>query len=289
MTAASLVEVVGSGFVGRSLAQGLDRYDVHAVVRSARSALAEKISFDASIVPRGLVLAAGRATPAMATEDVDPALVRFEELLVTVRDHVVRLGIERVLLVSSAGPVYGESARDAATENTPPSPSTPYGRLKLAEEELTRSLLPSDCAVTALRCTNLYGPQQSAGRQQGLIPIVIRRAMAGEPVTVFGTGDQRRDYFFVEDLADVVVAVLDAPFIDTLNVSVGHRFTVMDIIAAVEAALAVTVSIDHAPAPASLTADQPAIDHRRLQTLLGSGWKPTTLTRGIGATVAAMS
>lgn len=284
---AGTIEIVGSGFVGRSLARGLERRCFDTVLRPVREGFVEQMSLGTAARPLGIVFAAGRASPGMAVDDIGPALERFEELLLPVRDRVARLGVERVLLVSSAGPVYGGSAHEP-TESTPPSPSTPYGRLKLAEEELARSLMPRTCAVTALRCTNLYGPEQSAQREQGLIPIVIRRALTGRPVTVFGTGAQRRDYFFVEDLADVVEAVLGAAPVDVLNVSVGHRLTVMDIISAVETALGVVVDVEHTPADESLTSDQPTIDHERLRDLLGSRWEPTSLADGIEATVTAM-
>src|SRR5450631_1921186 len=115
-----------------------------------------------------------------------------------------------VLLASSAGGVYGASFACPISESTPPTPGSPYGRAKLAQEELLLSWARSQPAISSLiaRISNLYGPGQRLAKPQGLISHMSRCLIYGAPVHVYVSLDTIRDYLFAEDAGRRVVAGL---------------------------------------------------------------------------------
>jgi len=114
-------------------------------------------------------------------------------------------GVEGVVLASSAA-VYGE-ADEAVDEEAPARPLSPYAASKLAMEQAgwlyaTAFALP----VVSLRFFNVYGPRQSPDSPYAAaIPTFIRAFLEGHPPTIFGDGEQRRDFVFVEDVVRAMV------------------------------------------------------------------------------------
>lgn len=287
------IEIAGSGFVGRSLVGRLRELGIAVRLRSMRTDTIVTADGDPGRAPTAVVFAGGAATPGMGDDELPTAIARSEALLRRVSARMADHGVERLLLMSSAGPVYGASTAPV-DETRPPDPTTAYGRLKVAEEVLARDLVPQGVVVTALRCTNLYGPAQEAGRQQGLIPVVLDLARRGEVVRIFGDGDQRRDYVHVDDVADVVARLLSIDPVDpehptgTVNVALGRQSSVVEVIDEIERVIGSSVDRVVVPAPPQLTGHQPPVDNRVLRRLMGPGWEPTTLAEGIRATASAM-
>lgn len=111
-------------------------------------------------------------------------------------------GVERVVFASSGGVVYGESDALPHPEAAPKQPVSPYGVSKLASEyylAIYRQLHGID--VVSLRYANVYGPRQSPHGEAGVVAIFGSRLMRGQELTVFGDGEQTRDYVFVGDVA----------------------------------------------------------------------------------------
>ena len=119
-------------------------------------------------------------------------------------------GIRRVLFASSAA-VYGNNGEgQAIAEDTPKAPLTPYAVDKLASEhylDFYRRQHGLEPAV--FRFFNIFGPRQDpSSPYSGVISIFTQRAQQGLPISVFGDGEQTRDFFYVGDLVQLLVQAL---------------------------------------------------------------------------------
>ena len=111
-------------------------------------------------------------------------------------------GVRRVVFASSGGTVYGESAVLPLAEEAPKLPASPYGTAKLASEYyLAMYGRLYGLEGVALRYSNVYGPRQDPHGEAGVVAIFTQRLLAGEPLTIFGDGDQTRDLVYVKDVA----------------------------------------------------------------------------------------
>ena len=109
----------------------------------------------------------------------------------------------------STDEVYGDlGAQDPAfSEQTPYDPSSPYSASKAASDHLVRAWARSyDMNVVISNCSNNYGPFQFPEK---LIPLVILKALKGEPIPVYGTGENIRDWLYVDDHAAALLCVLE--------------------------------------------------------------------------------
>lgn len=156
-----------------------------------------------------------------------------EEPVVTHRSNFVgtlsvceamrELHVQRVVFASSAA-VYGNNGEGRAIdEDTPKAPLTPYAADKLASEHYLDFYRRQHGLVPAIfRFFNIYGPRQDpSSPYSGVISIFTERALQGQPITVFGDGEQTRDFVYVGDLVEVLVQALDAPEVLPGAVNVG--------------------------------------------------------------------
>jgi UDP-glucose 4-epimerase len=104
---------------------------------------------------------------------------------------------------ASSGSVYGNPERIPISEDHPLNPISPYGVSKLASEFYC-SMYHREFGldVVALRYFNVYGPRQAVSEEMGVIPIFVKRAMAKEPLRIFGDGKQTRDFLNVGDVVN---------------------------------------------------------------------------------------
>src|ERR687896_245319 len=117
-------------------------------------------------------------------------------------------GVRRFVNTSTGGAIYGEGRIIPAPEDHPVAPESPYGQSKFAAEgycELFRRL--HGLSTVSLRYGNVYGPRQDPLGEAGVVAIFCGRVLAGERPTIFGDGEQTRDYLYV---GDVVAANLAA-------------------------------------------------------------------------------
>jgi UDP-glucose 4-epimerase len=122
-----------------------------------------------------------------------------------------RHGTKRIVFVSSGGVVYGEPDVRPTPETAPKLPASPYGVTKLAAEYyLHYYLAVHGLAYVALRYSNVYGPRQDPHGEAGVVAIFCNRLLAGEPLTIFGDGEQTRDYVYVSDVAAANLVAADA-------------------------------------------------------------------------------
>ncbi|HEX2166243.1 MAG TPA: NAD-dependent epimerase/dehydratase family protein, partial [Longimicrobiales bacterium] len=138
-----------------------------------------------------------------------------------VAECALRYGCGRFMFVSSGGVVYGEPDVRPTPETTPKLPLSPYGVSKLSGEYyLNYYANERGLDYAAVRYSNVYGPRQDPHGEAGVVAIFCTRIGADTPLTVFGDGEQTRDYVFVGDVvaANVLLAEADLGAPESLDV-----------------------------------------------------------------------
>lgn len=209
--------------------------------------------------------------------------------LLNVLECARRHETERFIFVSSGGVVYGEPEQRPTPETAPKLPQSPYGVTKLsAEYYLAYYHQVHGLEYAALRYANVYGPRQDPHGEAGVVAIFSTRLLDGEALTVYGDGEQTRDYVFVGDVVAANMAVTDHTFgrlngIDdrAFNVGTGKETSVNELARTLMEGVGREVEVRFAPARAGELRHS-CLDASRLRAL---GWAPqTTLSEGLAAT-----
>ena len=143
----------------------------------------------------------------------------------------VAQGVRRVVFASTGGAVYGEQREFPAPEDHPQYPISPYGVSKLAGERYLHFYRAQyGLSYAALRYANVYGPRQDPHGEAGVVAIFCGNLAAGRGSTINGSGEQTRDYVYVEDVARANVLALegDAPS-GAYNVGTGIETSVNEL------------------------------------------------------------
>ena len=156
--------------------------------------------------------------------------------------------VTKIVYSSSAG-IFGELKTLPIREDHPVEPDTPYGCTKLAGEKLCLSYakLYSMSAV-CLRYFNVYGPMQRYDAYGNVIPIFVHQLLRGDSLTVFGDGEQTRDFVNVADVAQANLQAARARKVTgAFNIGSGTRVTVNELVRLIEGASGIRPSIRYAP------------------------------------------
>ena len=219
----------------------------------------------------------------------------FLNVIEAARTH----GCGRFVFVSSGGVVYGEPEVRPTPETAPKLPLSPYGVTKLvAEQYLHYYRVTHGMQTVALRYSNVYGPRQDPHGEAGVVAIFSNRLRDGEPVTIFGDGEQTRDYVYVGDVAAANYLVATVPLeaiertlpnpkgaealdVYAFNVGTSMETSVNELARLLMQASGRTVEVRHAPArPGEVQHSCIATD--KLQSL---GWQcAVTIEEGLGRT-----
>ena len=187
---------------------------------------------------------------------------------------------------SSGGTIYGEAdpALLPFDEDTPQQPLSPYGVAKLAGGlylDVYRVL--HGLTGTTLALANVYGPRQDPHGEAGVVAIFAGRLLSGQPCTVFGTGEQTRDFVYVADVADALLAAVERADGQLLNIGTGVETSVNDLYRMMAAmGGGPDDPVRGSARPGEL--DRSALDPTRAASELG--WRPvTSLDDGLQATL----
>ena len=145
-------------------------------------------------------------------------------------EAAVRHRVERFIFASTGGAIVGEAV-PPVHEEMPPRPLSPYGAAKLAGEGYCSAFWGScGLATVPLRFSNIYGP--FSYHKGSVIAKFFRQVLAGQEVTVFGDGEQTRDFLFVEDLCQAINAAVTAevPFGQPIQLGTGEETTVNSLV-----------------------------------------------------------
>ena len=192
----------------------------------------------------------------------------------------------QIVFSSTGGAIYGE-CDGPASEQAPRRPLSPYGIAKLAGEEyLAGWNRLYGTGHVALRFANVYGPRQSASLEGGVVAIFLERLAAGEPTTIYGDGNQTRDFIYVGDVAAAVLAATGHRGGGVYNIGTGVETSVNELHAACRLAADSDESPAYGPARAGDVV-RSVIDPSLAASALG--WQAgTSLADGLATTWAAM-
>ena len=189
--------------------------------------------------------------------------------------------VKQFVFASSAA-VYGDSEEPLLTERTACRPASPYGMTKKVGEYVCRQWnsmygLNSVC----LRFSNVYGPRQAGHNEQSVIPVFIDRILKGEPLPVYGDGEQTRDFIYVEDISKAIYLAAVNRLSGVYNVSASVPHSVNDVIATLKGQ-GLSLQSVHLP-ERSGDIKHSLLDNGKLKRALG--WEPQyTLQEGLRKT-----
>jgi UDP-glucose 4-epimerase len=165
-------------------------------------------------------------------------------ILLAARDS----GVRRVISASSSS-IYGRNETLPKDETLTPLPISPYAVAKLASEGYCRSFAEVYGLETmSLRYFNVFGPRQDpASEYAAVIPRFVRAGLGGQPVTVFGDGEQSRDFTFVENVVEANVLAMKASRANgtAYNIATGNRVTLNGLIASIQENLGIDLRVEY--------------------------------------------
>lgn len=159
-----------------------------------------------------------------------------------------KAGVRKVVMSSSAG-IFGELKTLPIREDHPAEPDSPYGASKLcAEKEGLAYAKLYGMEVVCLRYFNVYGPSQRFDAYGNVIPIFVFQMLRGEPVTIFGDGEQTRDFVNVRDVVQANIKAAMAPGVSgAFNIGSGTRISINALVERLKAATGLDTPVRYGP------------------------------------------
>jgi UDP-glucose 4-epimerase len=241
----------GAGFIGSNLVDALtERGDEVAVIDDFSSGKERNLEGSPATVHRADIRDAAQVQEIFAAErpdvvfhlaaqiDVrvsvaDPAydartnVEATVSLLEAARQH----GARRFVFASTGGAIYGETDVVPTPETHAPAPMAPYGTSKLcAEQYLGLFHRLHGLSTVAMRFGNVYGPRQDPHGEAGVIAIFCGRLQTGGRPTIFGNGEQTRDYIYVGDVVSGLVAAGDSDVTGAINLGTEEETSVLRLV-----------------------------------------------------------
>jgi UDP-glucose 4-epimerase len=157
-------------------------------------------------------------------------------------------GVKKIVTSSSAG-IFGELKTLPIREDHPVEPDSPYGCTKLCQEkECLAYAKLYDIEAICLRYFNVYGINQRFDAYGNVIPIFAFKMLRGEPITIFGDGEQTRDFVNVRDVVQANLKAAKAKGVSgAFNISSGTRITVNELVRLLEEASGIRPEVTHGP------------------------------------------
>lgn len=146
-----------------------------------------------------------------------------------------KAGVRKIVASSSAG-IFGELKTIPIKEDHPVNPDTPYGSSKLFMEKICLAYAKLyEIEAVCLRYFNVYGPNQRFDAYGNVIPIFVFKMLRGERLTIFGDGEQTRDFINVKDIVQAnIKAAMTRGVSGAFNTGSGRKVTINDLIAMIQ-------------------------------------------------------
>ncbi|TCO80514.1 UDP-glucose 4-epimerase [Plasticicumulans lactativorans] len=222
------------------------------------------------------------STSVPSTSNLDPVADINGNLVGTVQllQQMVKLGLKRIVYLSSGGTVYGNPTLEPVPETHPLHPICSYGVVKVAIEnylfmfQQLHGLLP-----TVLRASNPFGPRQGHIGVQGVIPTFLARLVQGDRLQIWGDGSVVRDYIYIADLVDLAMLAGESSATGVFNAGSGSGCSLNEIVRVIERISGRTVPVDYLPGRA-FDVREITLDVRSAKAAFG--WQPrTSIDEGI--------
>lgn len=258
-----MIGVYGAnGFIGRHLVRRLikEKRPTRAVARRFSSDTLEEFSSHVEIheadFRQSLEMLAslqGLDTVVQLVSNSSPGLGN-KNIVADINDNVIAhveflqscidVGVKRYVFISSGGTVYGPEAPIPTPETANCNPISSHGISKLFVEKYLKMFGHiSGLEYVILRLANPFGPGQKLKRGQGLIPAILGQHQSNKPVQVYNGGLAKRDYIYIDDVIDALMASIDlenAPK-TIINIGSGESRSVIEVLSTIENIMNITL------------------------------------------------
>lgn len=291
----------GSGFIGSHIVEYFQgKADSIRVLDNLRTGYKHNLDgfdcefIEGSITDRALVKKAMQGVDYVfhlaAMVSVPESMAKISECveinvngLINVLEEASDAGVKKLVFASSAAN-YGNNPTVPKVETMYPEPKSPYAITKLDGEyylEMFRS--EGRLETTSIRFFNVFGPRQDPkGAYAAAVPIFIEKAVKGEDITVYGDGEQTRDFIYVKDIVGALVFAATTEGVHgTFNAGYGGQITINDLANNILNTANTGAKLVHGPERAG------DVKHSRASSdkLRAAGWKPQyTLEEGLAST-----
>ena len=209
-----------------------------------------------------------RRSVAEPSFDAEVNIVGFLKVIEAARQK----GLRRVVFSSTGGAIYGEQETFPCNENHPARPVSPYGVAKLATEAyLFFYKVQYGIDYAAMRYANVYGPRQDPHGEAGVVAIFCGRILEGKACTIYGDGEQTRDYVYVGDVVRANVAAVSANVSGPINIGTGIETSVNQLYQTLAAVAGTKMAPTYAPARPGEQRRSVILPARAAKEL---GWRP---------------
>ena len=212
----------------------------------------------------------------------DPIYDAEQNILGTIRllKYCQIYNVQKIIFASSCA-VYGETEDCSIPESFPINPLSYYGLSKATSEkyiQLTHFL--SQLRYTILRYANVYGPRQTINGEGGVVSVFFGKILNGETPTIFGDGEQTRDFVYVKDIAIANLLAVTKGDNEIINIGTDTKTSVKELLNMIMSVASFQTT------PITLPAREGDIQHSRLnntKAFTTLGWKPSfDLLTGLG-------
>ena len=295
----------GAGFIGSHIVEHFQGQAEVRVLDNLRSGFKHNLAglqcelIEGSILDREAVrqavqgvdyifhLAAMISVPESMAKPIECNEINTKATLI-VLEEAAQAGVKKLVLSSSAA-IYGDNPVVPKVETMVPEPKSPYAITKLDGEYYCKLFADEGRLATAcLRYFNVFGPRQDPKSQYAAaVPIFIHRALKHEPITIYGDGEQTRDFIYVKDIAAAnAYFATQSAAAGVFNVAYGQRITIKELATTICRLTNSRSEIKHAPERAGdVKHSMAAVDRLR-----SSGFTPHgNLPDGLQATVEFFS
>jgi len=212
--------------------------------------------------------------------DAEVNIGGFLNLIEAGRKH----GLQKVILASTGGAIYGEPEYVPQDTEHPLRPVSPYGVAKLsAEKYLYFYRQQYGIDAVSLRYANVYGPRQNPHGEAGVVAIFAREMLTGGDPVINGSGEQTRDYVYVDDVVRANLAALKYEGSGVFNVGTARETSVNELFRMIRQKVGTDIEEKHGPAKPG-EQQRSVLGYDRTENELG--WTPEVRIReGLGHTV----
>jgi len=293
----------GVGFIGSSLAERLDRekYETVIVGHLANSMMLRINAkfYDIDIGSERMHDIFEKERPDVIIHLAGPINLRrrvddanfgkscsFFSDFKNILDYSKKIGVKKVIVVSSGGAIYADSKDVPISENHSACPSSLYGMANLMLEKLLLEYNKTfGIGFVVLRLSNVYGPKQwRAGETKSfVIPSFIEKILKKEILKISGDGEQTRDFIYIDDVTEALMVAAETNKMEIFNIGSGREISLNELFAKIEK----IVNIKAKPLYdnlAEIGAERSALDIFKAKKELN--WKPAvSLDEGLARTI----
>ncbi|MEI8248039.1 MAG: NAD-dependent epimerase/dehydratase family protein [Lentisphaerota bacterium] len=290
----------GAGFIGSHLVEHFQGKAEVRVLDNLRSGYRKnldgfKVEFiEGDILDRSAVreavkgidyifhLAAMISVPESMFKPIECVDINVKGLLI-VLEEAAAAGVKKLCFSTSAA-IYGDNPVVPKREEMLPEPKSPYAITKLDGEYYCNMFTQEGKLQTAcMRYFNVFGPRQDPkSAYAAAVPIFTAKAVANEKITIFGDGDQTRDFIYVKDIVAANVFMAENNFTGVYNVAYGRKITINDLVEKIKTITSSSSEVAHLPERAGdVKHSMAAVDK-----LHATGFRPENdFDHGLSATV----